>query len=383
MIVRSLITQSSFETDCIPVPSSVTFRVKGEKCDIEAAWIYGLLISRVKEVIEMKETKGAGQRKKYASSTDVARLAGVSQSAVSRTYRPGGVVSEELRKKVLAAAAKLDYRPSMIPRIMLTERSNLIAVVVGGLYNPFNAKVLECFTIKLQDAGYQTLLVHVNSGYSLDEAIPRLASYRVDGVVSALAVLSEDSAAELERFKVPVVLFNATLTNRRVSSVSCDNRSAARKIADHFIVEGFRTRLAERGFDLSLVAGDGFTYESGYDAAAGIFGAGPPPDAIFCADDLIAIGAIDAARAASLSVPGDVMIAGFDDIPSASWRGYQITTFEQDADRMVDEALMILQQFSGEDSSVHGARKVVSPKLIERGTTVAQGEPCHLGEERG
>jgi DNA-binding LacI/PurR family transcriptional regulator len=77
------------------------------------------------------------------------------------------------------------------------------------------------------------------------------------------------------------------------------------------------------------------------------------------------------------------MIAGFDDIPSASWRGYQITTFEQDADRMVDEALMILQQFSGEDSSVHGARKVVSPKLIERGTTVAQGEPCHLGEERG
>lgn len=62
--------------------------------------------------------------------------------------------------------------------IMLTERSNLIAVVVGGLYNPFNAKVLECFTIKLQDAGYQTL-VHANSGYSLDSAIPRLASYRV------------------------------------------------------------------------------------------------------------------------------------------------------------------------------------------------------------
>src|SRR5688572_5239851 len=75
--------------------------------------------------------------KKYASSTDVARLAGVSQSAVSRTYKPGGRVSPETRRKVLAAAEQLDYRPSLIPQIMLTHRSNLVAVVIGGLRNPF------------------------------------------------------------------------------------------------------------------------------------------------------------------------------------------------------------------------------------------------------
>ena len=78
--------------------------------------------------------------KKYASSVDVARLAGVSQSAVSRTFSGGANVSDGTRKKVLDAAKQLDYRPSLIPRIMLTHKSNLVAIVVGGLYNPFTRR---------------------------------------------------------------------------------------------------------------------------------------------------------------------------------------------------------------------------------------------------
>ena len=127
---------------------------------------------------------------RYASSTDVARLAGVSQSAVSRTYKPGASVSAETRRKVLEAAEELGYRPSLIPRIMLNHRSYLVAVVIGGMENPFYARVLEEFTTRLQAIGHQVLLVHVDSNHSLDAAIPRLASYRVDAIVSALAVLS-------------------------------------------------------------------------------------------------------------------------------------------------------------------------------------------------
>ena len=100
---------------------------------------------------------------RYASSTDVARLAGVSQSAVSRTYRPGASVSEETRAKVLAAAETLGYRPSLIPQIMRDHRSYLVAVVVGGLYNPFYAQVLEEFARQLQAVGKQVLLVHVDT----------------------------------------------------------------------------------------------------------------------------------------------------------------------------------------------------------------------------
>lgn len=105
---------------------------------------------------------------RYASSTDVARLAGVSQSSVSRSYRPGTSISKRTREKVLAAAEQLGYRPSIIPRIMLSHRSDLIAVVIGGMYNPLYARMLEEFATQLHASGRQMLLVPVDSGHSLE-----------------------------------------------------------------------------------------------------------------------------------------------------------------------------------------------------------------------
>jgi DNA-binding LacI/PurR family transcriptional regulator len=330
--------------------------------------------------------------KRYASSTDVARLAGVSQSAVSRTYQPGASVSAETRAKVLAAAQQLDYRPSMIPRIMLTHRSNLVALVIGGMYNPFYATVLEQFTIKLQAAGWQVLLLHVDSGHSFDSVIPRLASYRVDAIVSALAVLTPSSAEELERFRIPVVSFNTPAKNEWLSSVSCDNWGAARVAADLFVARGarrfgyiagpagspaneerlggFRERLHELGLPEPAVLGGHFRYEGGYASAVQMCRGPDRPDAIFCANDLVAIGAIDALRKElGLEVPKDVMIAGFDDIPAAGYAGYDLTTFVHDGARMVDESLKILRAATAAPPEPHAAHVVVPAMLIERGTT--------------
>src|SRR3954447_14338880 len=178
--------------------------------------------------------------KKYASSTDVARLAGVSQSAVSRTYRPGASVSEETRRKVMAAAEQLDYRPSLIPRIMLTHRSNLVAIVIGGMYNPFYSAVLEGFTVKLQESGHQVLLVHVDSGHALDAVTPKLASYRVDAIVSALAALSNNGADAPATRRMPAVSFNTAVKNEWIPAVSCDNEGAGRAIAELFVARGAR-----------------------------------------------------------------------------------------------------------------------------------------------
>ena len=135
--------------------------------------------------------------------------------------RPGGRCWRQPRSSATGRA--------LIPQIMLNHRSHLVAIVIGGMYNPFYARVLEEFTIKLQEIGNQVLLVHVDSGHSLDAAIPRLASYRVDAIVSALAVLSPKAADELARFKIPVVSFNTPVKNEWVSSVSCDNEGAARR----------------------------------------------------------------------------------------------------------------------------------------------------------
>ena len=234
--------------------------------------------------------------KKYASSVDVARLAGVSQSAVSRTYTGVTYVSEQTRRRVLEAARKLDYRPSMIPRIMSTHRSNLVAIVMGGFYNPFYTMVLEQFTVKLQESGHQVLLVHVESGHALDDVIPRLASYRVDAIVSALAVLSPNAADALAKLRVPVISFNTALRNEWVSPVSCDNVGAARAIAELLVERGARSfgfisgpttshasAGREKGFTERLreltqapvrIARADYRYEGGFAAALDMF-AGP------------------------------------------------------------------------------------------------------------
>jgi DNA-binding LacI/PurR family transcriptional regulator len=330
--------------------------------------------------------------KKYASSTDVARLAGVSQSAVSRTYKQGASVSPETRRKVLEAAEALQYRPSVIPRIMLTNRSNLIAVVIGGMYNPFYSTVLEAFTTRLQATGHQVLLVHVDSGHSLDAAIPRLAGYRVDAIVSALAILSPQAAADLARLKIPVVAFNTTVHNDWVATVSCDNFGAGRQAADLLIgrggtrfaylagpagspaneerLAGFRQRLEEHNIDTLQVAGHGFRYEDGEAAARELFRSARAPDAIFGANDLLAMGAMDVMRRdRGIAVPKDVLVVGFDDIPAAGWGAYDLTTFLHDGVRMVDDALSILHAAVAAHEPVEGAAVVVPASLVERGTT--------------
>jgi DNA-binding LacI/PurR family transcriptional regulator len=330
--------------------------------------------------------------KKYASSVDVARLAGVSQSAVSRTYRSGNV-SEALRRRVLAAAAALNYQPSVIPRIMSTHRSNLIAVVVGGLYNPFYAAVLEACTVRLQATGHQVLLVHVESDHRLDAVIPQLASYRVDAVVSALAVHSAEAADQLATLGIPVISFNSRRRNAFVSPVSCDNAGAARAIADLFIArgarsfgfisgpatshascdrqEGFAAQVALRtGARVAVAAGD-YHYEGGFAAALDLFSRPNRPEALFCANDLLAIGAMDALRRTlGLRVPEDVMVAGFDDIPAASWGAYDLTTFVHDGALMVEEALAILRRAETGEAGASG-EVVVPARLVERGTTRA------------
>jgi DNA-binding LacI/PurR family transcriptional regulator len=332
-------------------------------------------------------------RKKYASSVDVARMAGVSQSAVSRTFNGGAKVSEATRKKVLEAARQLDYRPSLIPRIMLTHRSNLVAIVVGGLYNPFYSAVLEQFTIKFQAAGHQVLLVHVENDHALDEVIPKLAMYRVDAIVSALAILSPQGAQTLAKLRIPVISFNSAVRNEWVTPISCDNVQAGRQIADVFVANGARSfgfisgpvsspasagRL--RGFAgrlreldvgrLSTARGD-YRYQGGFAAATELFSSAGRPDALFCANDLLAIGAIDCLRKTKgVRVPDDVMVAGFDNIPEASWASVDLTTFMQDGARMVDEALAIVTANEGGNRAGEEAT-VIPTKLIERGTTAS------------
>lgn len=325
---------------------------------------------------------------RYASSNDVARLAGVSQSAVSRAFQEGTRISPATQQRIFAAAEELGYRPSRIPQIMRDHQSYLVALVVGELYNPTYWMLIEHFVDQLRAAGRQVLLEYVKSGHFLDAAVPRLAGYRVDAIISTLPVLSPRVVDELARLKIPTVLFNNWVANEWVSSVSCDNQLSSREIAELFAARGgrrcafiagpkdspasderlasFNARLDELGLEPARVVTGDFRYEGGHAAALKLMSKKRArPDAIFCANDLMALGTMDAlSKILGIRVPADVLVAGFDDIPAAAW--YDLTSVAQGAANMVDAAVRIIVS---KDHKTSGEHVVVPAQLVERGST--------------
>ena len=333
------------------------------------------------------------QNRRYHSSTDVARLAGVSQSAVSRAFSEGKSISEETSRKVFEAAKKLGYSPNFLPRILLKHRSGLVAVVISGTGNPFYAMALEEFTKALQKTDHQVLLVQIDSDHSLDGLVPRLQSYRVDAIVSALPVLSAEAAEAFARIRIPTISFNTPVNNDWVTSVCSDSVGGAGAVADLFVkrgaksfgfitgsegsyasnerLRGFKNRLRKHGFATVAIASGNYLYSGGFNAILDLKKRGALPDAIFCANDLMAIGALDALkRSLGVRIPDDVLVAGFDDVPAASWSAYDLTTVVQDGRLMVAEAMAILESMMSSSGSAGGVLRVVPSLLVERSTTL-------------
>jgi DNA-binding LacI/PurR family transcriptional regulator len=333
--------------------------------------------------------------KRYASSMDVARLAGVSQSAVSRTYTVGASVSPKTREKVLEAARKLGYRPNLLPQALMRNRSRLVGMVVGGITNPFYASVLERFTRALQNAGQQVMLIQIDSDYALDTVIDRIAGYRVDAIVSALAVLSADTASALADLRIPVVCFNGRIRAPWVSSVSTDNIEAGAAAADHlhevggtrfaFVGgppdspaaedrrQGFICRLQHWGAPAPLVLPGDYSYECGRALAQDI--RAHKPDAVACANDLAALGVLDALRQAGLHVPADIRVLGYDNVGMDEWTAYQLTSFDQDIPEMIRRSLRLILNEDAAEAARQGVLELVPARLIARQTTIGSAAP--------
>ena len=303
---------------------------------------------------------------KRVSSIDVAKLAGVSQSSVSRVFSPNAKVSEEKRQRILAAAETLGYKPNALARGLINRSTNLIGVVVADVANLFYASFLSELTQRLREIGKQVILFNVGLAESADDVLPKLLEYRVDALIIAATTLSADMASDCARNGTPVILFNRAVELARVSSVCVDNEAGGRQIAELMLANNHRrfayiagiestqtNRLREDGFmrglhdggidDVLREQGD-FSYQSGFDAATRLLTRDSRPDAIFCVSDTTALGAIDAARTLGLHVPEDVSIAGFDGIPQAEWSAYQLTTIAQPITLLIDATMSVLQK---------------------------------------
>jgi DNA-binding LacI/PurR family transcriptional regulator len=340
----------------------------------------------------MDDTKRITSR---ATSFDVAALAGVSQSAVSRAFTPGSSIAEPKRAKVLEAARKLNYVPNSIASSLTTKRTNIVAVILGNMGNPFYVHVLDAFSRRLQTLGRQILIFTVETGATADDAILRALRYQIDAVILTAAQLSTRMTSICQERGIPIVLFNRYIPGSNALGVRCDNVGGGRLVAEAFLasgarsfamitgdpkgstsqdrVRGFVERLAEDGIkrkDIDEAPGLS-SYDGAAAAALSLFQLRdrPRPDALFGVNDIMAMGAIDALRdKLGLRIPEDLLVAGFDDIPEARRAPYRLTTVQQPIDVMVEQTIALINLDDSVRAIAPGADMPL-PRLIWGATT--------------
>ncbi|WP_404314528.1 LacI family DNA-binding transcriptional regulator [Prescottella equi] len=331
------------------------------------------------------------------TSRDVARLAGVSQPTVSRALRGDPRVAAETRERVESAVAALGYVPSEAGRSLVTRMTKRVGIVVSDLTNPFYPHLIGPLHDELELHGYRMMVFTERSDSEV--SVEQLVDGSVDGVVLLTSSLGSTLPAELSRRRVPFVFLNRETGVGMGDAAVVDNelggRLAARRltelghrrIAGIFGPEttstgrdrelGFRLTLADSGIGLlpALTRRGPFEFETGYRAFAELLDVDPRPTAVFCGNDVIAIGALNAARARGVDVPGDVSVIGFDDIPMAGWEAFRLTTVGHDLDEMAAAAARLLVERLGPGCRDAAPKRVVmAPRLIERATTGAGPE---------
>ena len=325
------------------------------------------------------------------TSMEVAKLAGVSQSAVSRVFTPGASSSKKTNELVRKAAVELGYRPNVLARSLITGKSRMIGLVVAYLDNYFYPEALELLSSALQKKGYHVLIfMSGNKEGDIADAVDEILDYQVDGIIAASVSMSSDLAKRCTSAGVPVVLFNRTQDDDRLSAVTSDNFQGGQKVA-RFLLAGGHKRIGyiagwegastqrdrEKGFTEELVRNGqelyarevgNFNSDEARQAARTMFSKQNFPDAVFVANDAMAIAVIDIIRfELGLQVPEQVSVVGYDDVPISSWPAYDLTTVRQPANRMVAETVSILIE-SIENKTTIARRIEIDGPLMVRGS---------------
>lgn len=327
------------------------------------------------------------------TSHDVARLAGVSQPTVSRALRDSPKVSAETKRLVRQAASALGYVASDTGRALSSGRTWRIGLLLTDLENQFYHHVIAPMHRELETLGYQLVLQTESSDTGL--VAERLMANSLDGVLLATTTVDSVLPVRLRDRGVPFVYFNRTSKSVEADSAEVDAETGLQQLAQRILELGHRRVGAifgprntstgeQREFALrealgasSVVIGRDLSHRGPFDVETGYVGArklleqGDPPTVIVCANDVVAYGALNAAHELGRSVPGDVSIAGFDDLPPARWPVMQLTTVSFDLDAMARRAasLLVSRLEDGPDAPYRHER--FPSRLVERRTLAA------------
>lgn len=296
------------------------------------------------------------------TSYDVARLAGVSQSAVSRCYTAGANASPAMRQRVAAAAERLGWQPRVLAPAGSSERSRLVAVIVSELTSAAYPDLLFALSRAFNDQQLGVVLVSVVEELPSLNFLEPLVAHRVDGVVVAtnldIAVINA-----MRQRGLPLLLFNRVMPRLRLPAVSCDHLACGRLLAEHVVqlghrrigligaansvvgderIAGMEAALADAGIGPIGHADGDFSYASGVDACERLCAA-EIPTAILCANDAMAAGAVDWLRLrGDRRVPEDVSVGGIDGADAGRWLAYRLTTVRQPAELLGAAAAQLM-----------------------------------------
>ncbi|NIF23755.1 LacI family DNA-binding transcriptional regulator [Candidatus Pantoea multigeneris] len=309
----------------------------------------------------MKNTAAKGHK---ATASDVAKQAGVSKWTVSRAFTPGASISKKARDSVMAVARELDYRPNLLARSLSKKRTNIIGVVIDELKNPHSLMILDEATRQLQSRGYMALMLNITAEAHYRSVMSLADQLQVDGILFLGTILSAEfiSIAE-DMHHIPLVQVCRNTDAQDIDVVAISGFSAGKQIAELMLEqgfkrfgfmkgpdtptshlqrkEGFEAGLSEAGVELEILLKAGnYERQRGWSAMEQYLQQTPAEqriEALFCENDILALGAMAAQR--ELAPESPIAIVGFDDIEEASSPGWQLTSYSQRIDRLMEEAI--------------------------------------------
>lgn len=325
---------------------------------------------------------------------EVAERAGVSRSAVSRTFTDGASVSDRMRRKVEKAAKDLGYSPNALASSLTTGRTKLVGLVSNNFHNPIFLEVFDLFTRGLQDRGLRPLLVNLTDEIDPENSVRMLRQYSVDGVVVASSTLPPGFAKAFRDAGVPVVhSFGRASSTPQVHVVGIDNVECGRMAARALVARGYdhvafmggpedATSTQDRytGFvsemsahpaiKLSYSFADAYSFDAGRREMLRLLKTSPA-QAYFCGDDVLSIGALSAINDSDLSCPEDVGIIGLNDMEMARWENIDLTTIHQPIRQIVTSSIELMVTML-DDPERYPETRIFPCSLVERGTLKAE-----------
>lgn len=326
---------------------------------------------------------------------DVAELAGVSRSAVSRTFTKGASVSSKMRRKVEKAAKELGYSPNALASSLTTGRTKLIGLISNNFHNPIFLEVFDLFTATLQARDLRPLIVNLSDEVEPSKSVQMLKQYSVDAVVVASSTLSPEFSKAFKDSGIPVVhTFGRFASSSEIHVVGIDNVECGRMAANELLARGYKhvaymggpekattSQDRMRGF-LDVLAARPDVHVTVSFASNYSFDAGrtemlrllnnQPAEAYFCGDDVLSVGALSAIRDKGLRPAEDIGVIGLNDMEMARWELINLTTIHQPIQQIISASVDLVEEILI-DPDRYPEGRIFPCRVIERGTLRPRG----------